>query len=96
MTARLHTLNKAPDHVRYRSCLETLAPGDVLVLMESGVLALAADPSFGSHREDVQVYVISGDVAACPQLPVADSGVEVIDHSGFLELVRRIGSPLAW
>lgn len=96
MNPRLHVLNKAPDHTRCGRCLETLEAGDVLVLMESGVLALTADPFLASRLGDVQVYAISSDMAAYSQRPEPGSGVEVIDYPGFVELVCRIGSPVNW
>lgn len=36
----LHILNKAPAHSRSANCLQQLAAGDTLVLLEDGVLAL--------------------------------------------------------
>lgn len=97
MNARLHILNKAPDHNRYRHCLEALEAGDVLVLMESGVLALATDPFFASRLEGIEVYAISGgDMATYPHLPGSESGVEVIDYPGFVDLICRLGSPVSW
>lgn len=96
MNARLHTLNKAPDHPRCQRCLEALEAGDVLVLMESGVLALAADSFLAPCPDDVQIYAISSDLTAYSQLPPPEPGVEMIDYPGFVELVCRIGSPVNW
>lgn len=97
MNARLHILNKAPDHGRYRRCLETLETGDVLVLMESGVLALATDPFFASRLEGIEVYAIRGDdMATYPHLPGTEPGVEVIDYPRFVDLICRLGSPVSW
>ena len=96
MSARLHMLNKAPDHPRYRQCLAALEAGDVLVLMESGVLALTDGAPFASAPDDVQVYAIAGDLAVYSRMRVLKTGVGTIDYQGFTELVCRIGSPLSW
>lgn len=41
VTPTLHILNKAPGHPRFEACLQSLSEADLLVLTESGVLALA-------------------------------------------------------
>lgn len=96
MTARLHILNKAPDHPRYRHCLDALEPGDSLILMESGVLALLADPMLPSRLEGIQVYALRDDLAACSRSAGPGTGVDVIDYREFVNLICQIGSPVGW
>ena len=96
MTSRLHILNKAPDHPRYQHCLEALEAGDVLVLIESGVLTLTTEVSVESVPDDVQLYAIRNDMAFYSQSPVPEYRVKMIDYSELVELVCRIGSPVSW
>jgi len=93
MNSRLHILNKHPRHGR---CLDALEAGDVLVLMESGVLVLTGGTRFPSIPDNVQVYAIGGDLATYSQMPAPEVAFESIDYRGFIELVCRIGSPLNW
>jgi|AntDeeMinimDraft_4_1070355.scaffolds.fasta_scaffold00088_53 tRNA 2-thiouridine synthesizing protein B len=96
MNSRLHILNKPPDHPRHGRCLDALEAGDVLVLMESGVLVLTGGTRFPSIPDNVQVYAIGGDLATYSQMPAPEVAFESIDYRGFIELVCRIGSPLNW
>ena len=96
MNSRLHILNKAPDHPRYRQCLAALEAGDVLVLIESGVLLLADEARFQSALDNVQVYAIAGDLEAYSSIPGPESTAETIEYQALVELVWRVGSPVSW
>ncbi|TDT41510.1 sulfur relay protein TusB/DsrH [Halospina denitrificans] len=96
MKTRLHILNKPVDHPRYRRCLEALEPGDVLVLMESGVLVLMDGAHFPSIMDDVQVYAMAEDLAVYSRMQALEADVRPLGYQGLIELVCRLGSPLNW
>lgn len=84
----LHIVNKSP----FRSdalqrCLALIAPGDSIVLIEDGVLAvnLSTLPASLSGL-DVHCYALSDDLAA-RGLAVVDTGILSMDTARFVALV---------
>lgn len=88
--ATLHILNKSPDHQRFRACLDAMAPGDVLLLIENAVIALA----------DAGITLPEGTRALqadCEArgLATADK-VEQVDYLGMTHLTDRFSRVISW
>jgi len=87
----LHTINKAPDHPRFQSCLAALTPEDHLLLTESAVLALT-DATFAppcpyfALTADVQARGLSG--AAEPE--------RLVDTQGWVRMTAEHDQMMNW
>jgi|AntRauTorcE11898_2_1112593.scaffolds.fasta_scaffold142975_1 tRNA 2-thiouridine synthesizing protein B len=88
----LHILNKHPDHSRFRSCLDAMAAGDALLLIENAVLALA-DTGIqlpeGTHalQADCEARGLSGH---------RHGEVEQLDYTGMTRLTDRFPRLISW
>lgn len=86
----LHTVNKSP--LRYgslASCLQFVAEGDALLLLEDGVYAAMRGADCGLASRSGPVYAIAADVAARGLAGRLREGVEMIDYRGFVNLCTR-------
>ncbi len=89
----LHTVNKSPFLFRHlESCLRFAQKDDPILLYEDGVYAAmsgtAIEPLMMETLKNHPVYAIQADLKArgiTELLP----GVQVIDYSGFVELVEQ-------
>ena len=97
----LHTVNKSPWQARnLEACLAHLG-GERLLLIEDGVYAaLAASDAaakLDAPARDGRVYALGPDLEArgigADQLA---AGVEVVDYTGFVQLVAEHGPHQAW
>ncbi|MBF0176906.1 MAG: sulfurtransferase complex subunit TusB [Magnetococcales bacterium] len=90
----LHTVNKSPfQNSTLESCLRFVLPGDVILLLEDGVIAAAAGTAQsklveGALSKKNSVYAIGADLKA-RGLTNTIKGVQVIDYAGFVELVEK-------
>ncbi|GGY82096.1 sulfurtransferase complex subunit TusB [Marinobacter zhanjiangensis] len=88
----LHILNKHPDHTRFRACLDAMAPGDALLLIENAVLALA----------DVAIplpevtYALQADCEARGLSAHRPREVEQLDYIGMTHLTDRFPRLISW
>lgn len=87
----LHLLNKAPSHPRFRSCLDAMAPGDQLLLLENAVIALADEtlvlpPGTMALAQDCEARGLSDKVAASL----------LVDMPGMLKLTDRFPNIISW
>lgn len=90
----LHTVNKSPfSNGTLESCLRFCQPGDVLLLLEDGVLAASA----GTAKSELvtkamanghEVYAISADIKARGLDKIID-GVKVVGYDVFVDLVEK-------
>ncbi|MBW7469942.1 sulfurtransferase complex subunit TusB [Marinobacter sp. F4218] len=87
----LHILNKTPDHPRFGECLGMLGPDDAIVLIENGVLGLAAAEGFHSAR----VYALRDDVAA-RGLSGSTQATSLVDYSEWVGLTLQAERVISW
>ena len=85
----LHTLNKSPEHAALGRCCETIATGDVLVLLEDGQIGELL-------AQDIAVYAINADVQARGLAERMTKGVTLIDYEGFVQLCTEQASSKRW
>lgn len=95
----LHTVNKSPfQNTSLESCIRFTSPGDVILLIEDGVLAAQADTSKSelliSAMAKADVYALQADLKA-RALTNLVPGVKITDYAGFVELVEK-HSTHAW
>ncbi|MBF0124522.1 MAG: sulfurtransferase complex subunit TusB [Magnetococcales bacterium] len=90
----LHTVNKSPfQNGTLASCLRFMNSGDVLLLLEDGVLAAAAGTRCSAMIEQLlqsnpEVYALTADLDA-RGLKRVIPGVKQIDYEGFVDLVAQ-------
>lgn len=87
----LHLLNKAPSHPRFRSCLDAMAPGDQLLLLENAVIALADDavvlpPGTLALAQDCEARGLSDEVGASL----------LVDMPGMVNLTDQFSNIVSW
>ncbi|MBW0146319.1 sulfurtransferase complex subunit TusB [Marinobacter arenosus] len=87
----LHILNKTPDHPRFSECLGMLGPDDAIVLIENGVLGLAATTHLSADR----VYALVADVSA-RGLPEQSHDSTLLDYSEWVDLTLRAKRVISW
>ena len=91
----LHIVSRSPfTHDALERCRTAFTPGDLLLLIEDGVLALATPDRFLSDLQPHVVYVLRSDAQARGMtLPAT---VEGIDYTGFVDLVARCSKSVSW
>ncbi|MFC4260467.1 sulfurtransferase complex subunit TusB [Marinobacter lacisalsi] len=90
--ATLHILNKRPEHHRFRACLDAMAPGDVLLLIENAVLALA---DAGVHLPE-GTRALQADCVARGLVTRPGEKVELLDYLGMTHLTDRFSRLISW
>lgn len=94
--ARLHVLNKAPDHPRSQACLAMLQPGDAVILLENAVLA-TTDQRWDTQRpRDLSLYAMRSDCAARGITENLKSSAYLIDYADFVAIVCGERAPIWW
>ena len=88
----LHTVNKSPfSHSSLESCLRFVGEGDVILLLEDGVLAAVSDTSRSTLIEaalkTIPVYAIEADVQARGLDKLVD-GVRMASYADFVKLLE--------
>ncbi len=88
----LHIVSKSPfSHDALQRCLAVLTPGDMLLLIEDGVLAHAS-PTPLLPADGNAVFTLSADAAARGiSLPA-----NAVDYAGFVDLVARADKSVSW
>ena len=93
MSTMLHLVNKSPwDRNALDSCLRLAKAGSSVLLLEDGVYAAMSKAAYadaiGKRMEDLTFYVLGPDVSArgLDDTPLID-GINVVDYSGFVDLV---------
>ncbi|MBF0296473.1 MAG: sulfurtransferase complex subunit TusB [Magnetococcales bacterium] len=89
----LHTVNKSPfQNTSLESCIRFTRPGDVILLIEDGVLAAQAGTSKSAMLEEVlaknEIYALQADLQARALTDLVP-GIKVTDYEGFVELVEK-------
>jgi len=88
----LHTVNKSPfSHSGLETCLRFAGEGDVILLLEDGVLAAVSDTSRSALIEEalktIPVYAIDADVQARGLEKLID-GVKLASYADFVALLE--------
>lgn len=98
----LHTVNKSPfERSAFISALNHLRAGDALLMLEDGVVGSRKSSAFAGILENAaktcRVYVLGPDMAA-RGMEAKDlvAGVELVEYSGFVELVTSHDRTQAW
>ncbi|MBF0212956.1 MAG: sulfurtransferase complex subunit TusB [Magnetococcales bacterium] len=89
----LHTVNKSPfQNTSLESCVRFSRPGDVILLIEDGVLAAQAGsaktPLLEEALQKCQVLALSADLKARALTDLVP-GVQITDYNGFVDLVEQ-------
>ncbi len=97
----LHTVNKSPlERDAFDSCLRHALAGDVIVLIEDGVYGAVAGTTFAPRLQQalarLNVYALSPDVDARGLRAKIQTGVVLVDYSGFVDLVVQHSPVMAW
>ncbi len=87
----LHILNKFPDHPRFRACLEAIAEGDTLLLIENGVLATLT----AAGELPATTHTLAADLAASGIRP-AEGDTRVVDYPGMVRLTTTHSHIISW
>ncbi|WP_298428375.1 sulfurtransferase complex subunit TusB [Rhodoblastus sp.] len=98
----LHTVNKSPyERNAMTSCLGHVSAGDLVLLIEDGVLAARKGGSFAqalnAAKGACKIYVLAPDLAA-RGIGAGDvlEGVETVDYGGFVDLAASATRVCAW
>lgn len=86
----LHILNKSPEHPRFARCLSMAGPDDAILLIENGVLGLAATTSTSG-----KLLTLAPDMAA-RGLGNGTTPVETINYDGMVDLTTRAQQVISW
>jgi len=95
MSARLHVINKPPEHPRFQRCMDAIADGDGLVLREAAVLALLQAEALPGTMF-VAVHAIERDMDALGIKTDPGLSFQVVDYETFIDLVCDYESPIYW
>jgi tRNA 2-thiouridine synthesizing protein B len=98
----LHTVNKsAYERNSLNGCLEHTLPGDVVLLIEDGVLSAlkggSIAPTLTAAKANCKIYALGPDLAARGIVAgqVMD-GIETVDYAGFVDLAAGADRVCAW
>jgi len=92
----LNIVNKSPFASNsLDSCLSTSAPGSSVLLIEDGVYA-ALSGRIAETQSDFTYYALESDLQARGLEGRVPDGVEVIDYSGFVDLVADHDRVQSW
>ena len=99
----LHLVNKA---AAFEDCLELMAPGDALLLIEDGVYAARrpvapADGAAGAGEAEPPAlpdacYALESDLEARGLLGRMDSRFQAVSYDGFVGLVEKHHPIVTW
>jgi len=97
----LHIVNKSPfEKTSLDTCLRLARPGSVLLLIEDAVYAAAsgsaAETKIRQAVKTLKVYALSPDLEARGIRGNAIDGIELIDYSGFVDLVAEHKAVQSW
>lgn len=87
----LHTVNKSPfQSASLENCIRFMRPGDVMLLIEDGVLGAQAGTIKSPVLEEIlqkhPVYALSADLQARAIHDLVP-GIRITDYEGFVDLV---------
>ncbi len=97
----LHTVNKSPfERNSLESCLTHMQPGNALLLIEDGVYG-ALEGTLVSAKikeamKNMKVFALAPDVDARGVGARLIAGVQLVDYSGFVDLVTEYSKVQSW
>ena len=98
----LHTVNKSPyDRTSLSSCLDHVAEGDSVLMMEDAVVGARRGGRFvevlKTKRPSCTIYVLGPDLAA-RGMKAEDlaEGISLVDYGGFVDLAVANARVCAW
>jgi tRNA 2-thiouridine synthesizing protein B len=94
----LHLVNKSPyENNNLSTASSIMKSGDALLLIEDGVYGAIKNGKASAMLADCSVSVMGPDLAArgISEDKLAD-GVNVVDYSGFVELVEKNDKVQSW
>jgi tRNA 2-thiouridine synthesizing protein B len=98
----LHTVNKSPfERNTLQSCLRLAKKGSAILLIEDGVYAALEQSTLSAQikdqKDNFEFFVLGPDmiVRGISEEPLID-GIEVVDYSGFVDLVAKYDSVQSW
>lgn len=98
----LHTVNKSPfERNALESCLKFAKQGDPVLLFEDGIYAALkgtdAEEKIKAALAKQSLYVLGPDLVArgFTEDRIID-GIEVVDYTGFVDLVEKNDKVQAW
>ncbi|WP_409158798.1 sulfurtransferase complex subunit TusB [Pectobacterium sp. B2J-2] len=94
----LHTLSYSPYQVDLDTLLRSLGSGDVVVLLQDGVIAALTGGSIIHRLLDsaVPLYALRSDVVARGMTEQISNSVVLIDYNEFVQLTVEHSQQLAW
>ena len=98
----LHTVNKSPfDRTALKTCLNHMAIGDVMLMIEDGVVGARKGGAFAGALQaklgSCAIYALAPDLAARGIKPedLVD-GVKLVDYAGFVDLAAESERVCSW
>ena len=91
----LHVLNKSPEHPRTQACLEQLAGGDGLWLIENAVTMLTMTDWLASLPQGVTLAALEPDMAM-RGVSAPENGFTATDYAGFVRMVCQWPRTIHW
>ncbi|TYL42706.1 MULTISPECIES: sulfurtransferase complex subunit TusB [Dickeya] len=94
----LHTLAHSPYHTDLDALLRNIGEGDVILLLQDGVIAALSGVSVNERilTSGVPVYALQEDVAARGLSGQISTTVVLIDYTQFVQLTALHSRQLAW
>ncbi|SFV54609.1 tRNA 5-methylaminomethyl-2-thiouridine synthase TusB [hydrothermal vent metagenome] len=97
----LHIVNKSPfERNSLESCMKVIDDKSIVLLIEDGVIGASKTSKADLVKEYAtagKVYVLKGDLEA---RGIEDNkvieGIQLVDYSGFVNLVVEHGTPVSW
>ncbi len=97
----LHTVNKSPfDRNSLEACLRHAQEGSTILLIEDGIYAAATGTRFTpvveAAMKKFKICALSADVKARGMQERIIDGIEIVDYSGFVDLVEQNERVQSW
>lgn len=97
----LHTVNKSPfERNSLATCLGYGKSGGAILLIEDGVYGALANSAIADKVKHamgtVEIYALAPDLEARGIKDKVMDGINLVDYSGFVELVAKYDTTSAW
>lgn len=97
----LHTVNKSPfEKESMKSCLRLSMDGSTILLIEDGIYAALESTTISGQVKDAlkskKIYALQEDVNARGMQNKLMDGIELIDYTGFVNLVTQHDKVQSW
>ncbi|MBX9447748.1 sulfurtransferase complex subunit TusB [Dickeya chrysanthemi] len=94
----LHTLAHSPYHTDLDALLRNIGEGDVILLLQDGVIAALSGASINERilTSGVPVYALQEDVAARGLADQISTTIVLIGYTEFVQLTALHSRQLAW